>query len=175
MISKRWVVALQKIEIVYICIYRSNVCARSFKSGTNKLGSTSWMSQLFASTSKLVCYVCGATHTIYKCPKFYNLTILERIKRVKDLKLCKICLRQHESKKCNARFCFKYTKAYNTLLHLSGERNPTNERGTVAQSTVENELVSEVIEESTSVSSHASIIQDDNVLLSAVIVSLSSE
>ena len=60
------------------------------------------MSQSFASTSKLKGYVCGLVHTIYKCPTFCGLDISDRIKRIAELDLCKICLRKHDRKKCNA-------------------------------------------------------------------------
>lgn len=75
-------------------------------------------SKSFASTSKLKCFVCGSEHTIYKCPTFCGLDISDRIKRVTELDLCKICLRKHDGRKCNARFCFKCAKPHNTLLHL---------------------------------------------------------
>ncbi|CAI6370955.1 unnamed protein product [Macrosiphum euphorbiae] len=40
------------------------------------------------------CYICQAPHTIYKCPIFIALPVTERIKRVAEMKLCKVCLRQ---------------------------------------------------------------------------------
>jgi len=163
---------LESIEAVKnINIKGSTITTSNEKKYIEKRGT----SQLFASTSNLECYVCKSAHTIYKCPKFYSLTVPERIKRVTELKLCKICLRQHESKKCNAKFCFKCAKAHNTLLHLSGGRNTVIEDNTTVQSTVANVSTSEVIEASTSLSAHTSVIQDDKVLLSTAMVSLRSE
>lgn len=163
---------LESIEAVKnINIKGSTIMASNEKKYIEKRGT----SQLFASTSNLECYVCKSAHTIYKCPKFYNLTVPERIKRATDLRLCKICLRQHESKKCNAKFCFKCAKAHNTLLHLSGGRNAVVEDSTAVRSTVANGSTSENVEVSTSVSAHASVIQDDMVFLSTAMVLLRSE
>ncbi|CAI6344247.1 unnamed protein product [Macrosiphum euphorbiae] len=91
---------LESIETIRnINIKGSTITTSNEKKYIEKRGT----SQLFASTSNLECYVCKSAHTIYKCPKFYSLTVPERIKRATELKLCKICLRQHESKKCNIR------------------------------------------------------------------------
>ncbi|XP_050063272.1 uncharacterized protein LOC114130946 [Aphis gossypii] len=66
-------------------------------------------------------------------------------------------------------------KAHNTLLHLPGGKNTVIEGSKAVQSTVANVSTSEVIEESTSLSAHASVIQDDKVLLSTAMVSLRNE
>jgi hypothetical protein len=147
---------LESIETVKnINIKGSTITTSNEKKYIEKRGK----SQLFASTSNLECYDCKSAHMIYKCPQFYSLTVPERIKRGTELKLYKICLRQHESKKCNAKFYFKFAKAHNTLLHLSGGRNTIIEDSTAVQSTVANASTSEVIEESTSLSAHASVIE----------------
>ncbi|KAF0744804.1 Peptidase A2 domain-containing protein, partial [Aphis craccivora] len=65
------------------------------------------------------CYICQAPHTIYKCPIFIALPVTERIKKVTEMKLCKLCLRQHVPKKCNGKNCFTCSKPHNTMLHLS--------------------------------------------------------
>ncbi|KAF0723320.1 Peptidase A2 domain-containing protein [Aphis craccivora] len=126
----------------------STIMASNEKKYIEKRGT----SQLFASTSNLECYVCKSAHTIYKCPKFYNLTVPERIKRATDLKLCMICLRQHER-----------------------GRNAVVEDSTEVRSTVANGSTSDSIEASTSVSAHALVIQDDMVLLSTAMVLLRNE
>ncbi|XP_050063234.1 uncharacterized protein LOC126552559 [Aphis gossypii] len=105
-------------------------------------------SQLFASTSNLECYVCKSAHTIYKCPRFCDLTVPERIKRATDA--------QH-------------------AVTLARRKNTVIEGSKAVQSTVANVSTSEVIEESTSLSAHASVIQDDKVLLSTAMVSLRNE
>lgn len=75
-------------------------------------------SQSLVSISHLKCYFCGLGHTIYKCTTLVSLSVPERIKRVTELNLCKICLRQHENVRCMARYCFKCAKPHNALLHL---------------------------------------------------------
>lgn len=134
-------------------------------------------SQSFASTSELKCYICGLAHTIYKCTQFNGLTVQGRIKRITELKLCKICLRKHENKKCNARFCFKCAKPHNTLLHLSSDRNNfMRENKSMEQDSTANiTTVSEIAEASTSINAHVAAIPDDRILLSTAIVLLRDE
>ncbi|CAI6352741.1 unnamed protein product [Macrosiphum euphorbiae] len=113
----------------------------------------------------LKCYVCQLPHTIYKCPTLIALPIKERINKVTELKLCKICLRQHENKKCFAKYCFKCSKPHNTLLHLAQIKNA--EQG--------NKNSTENAEESTSaasssISAHTLVQNDEQVLLSTAVV-----
>ncbi|XP_050549039.1 uncharacterized protein LOC126910474 [Daktulosphaira vitifoliae] len=56
-------------------------------------------STLVTSASTLNCYCCNEQHTIYRCPKLLSLSISERIKKISDLNLCKICLLLHPNKK----------------------------------------------------------------------------
>ncbi|KAF0748591.1 DUF1758 domain-containing protein [Aphis craccivora] len=49
---------------------------------------------------------------------FIALSVINRIKKIIDLNLCKICLRHHNKKKCFARYCFKCAKPHNTMLHI---------------------------------------------------------
>lgn len=72
-------------------------------------------------TGELKCYVCKLSHTIYKCPVFLNLSIFDRIKRIDELKLCKICLRSHHGEKCKSRNCPKCTRPHNGLLHITSQ------------------------------------------------------
>jgi len=50
------------------------------------------LSSAFAATSEIKCNFCKEAHTIYRCPSFLGLAIADRIKRITELKLCKICL-----------------------------------------------------------------------------------
>lgn len=47
------------------------------------------------STIELKCYIWAGKHTIYRYPSFISLSVNDRIKRINDLQLCKICLRSH--------------------------------------------------------------------------------
>lgn len=60
------------------------------------------------------------------------MTVPERIKRVTELKLCKICLRKHESKNAMLNFALNAQKRITqyTLLHQSGGRNTVIEDST---------------------------------------------
>ncbi|KAF0751198.1 Uncharacterized protein FWK35_00016915, partial [Aphis craccivora] len=84
----------------------------------------------FAATDMTKCYNCNLPHTIYKCPAFLALSVPDRINKVNALRLCKICIRPHNDKKCLGKKCFKCHKAHNTMLHLNaskdGEENRSN-------------------------------------------------
>jgi len=85
----------------------------------NKVGKSNNTSTSLLSISEIKCYVCDLPHTIYKYPSFLALAVFERIKKVNELGLCKVCLRKHEIKRCLSRNnCYKCHKAHNTLLHI---------------------------------------------------------
>jgi hypothetical protein len=49
----------------------------------------------------LQCFRCKKNHSLYQCIEFLNLPVVERITRVKSLKLCANCLkRNHNAEKC---------------------------------------------------------------------------
>jgi len=64
-------------------------------------------------------FICQLPHSVYQCPTLMALSVPERIKKVVDLKLCKLCLRPHVTKKCYRKNCFRYFKPHNTLLQLN--------------------------------------------------------
>lgn len=72
----------------------------------------------FDSTAGLKCNFRGFSHIIYHCVSVFTLSVSERIKRVKELKLCFNCLRLHAQKKCLSRNYSKCSKSHNTLVHL---------------------------------------------------------
>ncbi|CAI6374547.1 unnamed protein product [Macrosiphum euphorbiae] len=112
------------------------------------------------------CYICQAPHTIYKCPIFIALPVTERIKRVAEMKLCKVCLRQHVPKKCNGKNCFTCSKPHNTMLHLG---NSSELRKSEA------EKLSEDQEATAAVSVHVAASSSDQVLLSTAEVRVQNE
>lgn len=112
------------------------------------------------------CYICQAPHTIYKCPVFIALPVTERIKRVAEMKLCKVCLRQHVPKKCNGKNCFTCSKPHNTMLHLG---NSSELRKSEA------EKLSEDQEATAAVSVHVAASSSDQVLLSTAEVRVQNE
>ncbi|KAF0702325.1 DUF1758 domain-containing protein [Aphis craccivora] len=84
-------------------------------------------SSVFAATSEIKCYFCKQAHTIYRCPSFLGLTMGDRIKRIIELKLCKICLRSHEGERCQSRRCTICARPHNGLLHLSRSEKPVKQ------------------------------------------------
>jgi len=57
-----------------------------------------------------------APYTIDCSPKFIALTLQYCIKKVAELMLCNISLRQHSDKRCTSRNCFRFAKPPNSLL-----------------------------------------------------------
>lgn len=72
-------------------------------------------------SSNVTCYQCKASHAIYHCDQFLQLPVQERIMKVKALRLCNKCLRQHGNKHCFYRGngCKICRADHNTLLHVS--------------------------------------------------------
>lgn len=106
------------------------------------------------------CYVCNLPHTIYKCPSFVELSPIDRIKKVNELNLCKICLRKHDLKRCTSRNnCFKCNKAHNTLLHIFQRKG--NEEKREVQNTDQ---------PSTSSVTTAHVVNEENILLSTAVI-----
>lgn len=64
------------------------------------------------------CNFCKKQHLIYSCPDFLQLTVPERIEKVKDLKLCENCLcTGHSVNKCKLRSCKICKNRHSSLLH----------------------------------------------------------
>ncbi|XP_060841938.1 uncharacterized protein LOC132922439 [Rhopalosiphum padi] len=122
----------------------------------------------FPTFSGMKCYNCQLAHSIYKCPSFLALPIPERIKRVGELKLCKICIRTHIGKKCDGKKCFQCHKAHNTLLHLKINKTESN----IASEQYEDNSEEIPTAGNVSVSAHASAISCRQVLLSTAIINV---
>lgn len=99
----------------------------------------------FTNTSKN-CVVCKQnSHPLYKCKKFANMSIQDRIKVVKGNNLCFNCLRNHGKSECAYRLCPKCNKNHNSMLHIddyqknnskpniSNERNKNNDTSSKSQ------------------------------------------
>lgn len=142
-----------------------NVIESSHASRKNRYTKYSTSSASFINTSELKCYVCQLPHTIYKCPKFIALSAIDRIKKVKDLNLCSVCLRRHGEKKCFARHCLKCGKPHNTLLHIN---NFSQRQGSVTETSEGNSKTAEEIATAISVTAHA-FTACETVLLATVV------
>ncbi|KAE9522282.1 hypothetical protein AGLY_017325 [Aphis glycines] len=91
---------------------------RQFQKNNFKFKKSNDQSSSFIVMGTLKCYNCDGAHTIYKCSALLALSVSDRIKRISELNLCKICLRNHIGEKCTSRRCAKCMKAHNSLLHL---------------------------------------------------------
>ncbi|XP_022170758.1 uncharacterized protein LOC111034046 [Myzus persicae] len=121
-----------------------------------------------AATMIAKCYVCKLSHATYKCPTLLALSISDRIKRVTELKLCKICLKQHYNKKCNMRNCPKCNKSHNSLLHITFNSNTETTNDTAEINNSDNKDNNN--EPCTTISAHASQISHGQILLSTAVV-----
>lgn len=73
------------------------------------------------STSKIACPLCKESHPLYRCKKFKDLNVEERLKTANDLRLCKNCLRCEDPHECNFVGCIVCHAKHNTLLHKSND------------------------------------------------------
>lgn len=66
------------------------------------------------------CHFCKENHPFYNCKIFLELSVEDRLSKVKALKLCINCLKPgHFSKTCKYGTCKKCNSKHNTLLHIT--------------------------------------------------------
>ncbi|XP_013161811.1 PREDICTED: uncharacterized protein LOC106113535 isoform X2 [Papilio xuthus] len=74
----------------------------------------------------LSCPLCSKNHLLFTCEHFRSLTVEERLKKAKELKICFNCLRPgHGTKRCRLTHCKYCNSKHNTLLHTE-ESKPTS-------------------------------------------------
>ena len=95
--------------------------------------------QVFLTTSKQ-CSSCSESHFLFRCSKFLNLPVNERIKIVKNASLCNNCLRPHAAKDCKFGNCKKCNKRHNTLLHISKPQNQNENKIIKIQDLTDNKV-----------------------------------
>ncbi|XP_048508863.1 uncharacterized protein LOC105691000 [Athalia rosae] len=75
---------------------------------------------------------CGQDHFIVMCPKLRDYSLTQRVKLVKERRLCCNCLGRHNARKCNSsRHCKTCNDTHHTMLHgadLSSMFNTPTER-----------------------------------------------
>ncbi|CAH0387850.1 unnamed protein product [Bemisia tabaci] len=92
--------------------------AQSFVSAAVKANFQSKAQKSNGVTSSLKCHYCNDFHPIYKCYKFLKLSVPDRIKVVKGLKVCEICFnKNHEKQNCTREKCKTCNKNHNSILH----------------------------------------------------------
>jgi hypothetical protein len=86
----------------------------------------------FITSTESSCPVCNEHHAIYSCTAFLNLDIIDinnRIKKIKELKLCLNCLKGgHYTATCKSGYCKQCKGKHNSLLHLQKKGNWNNSR-----------------------------------------------
>lgn len=71
------------------------------------------------SNTNIQCVVCGNNHYIQNCASFLKMSVSERDKKIRALKLCINCLRKgHNSGACKRGTCRKCNQKHNSLLHF---------------------------------------------------------
>jgi len=134
----KWEVTLEKDKFpepnqLYEFLYKTAVSAsrrerakvtdgerNKFEPPTKKMR-TGPLNRAFVVKTSRNCIACKAKqHPLYLCDKFKQLPVSERIKRVKDAKLCYNCMRSHRGTPCKFSSCLICQKRHNTLLHLEG-------------------------------------------------------
>ena len=72
------------------------------------------------------CKVCREDHAVYLCPTFLKMSVHDRLKKLKEVKLCINCLKDgHFSSSCTARDCKVCNRKHNTLVHGAFENANT--------------------------------------------------
>ncbi|XP_053686149.1 uncharacterized protein LOC128735691 [Sabethes cyaneus] len=100
----------------------SSVPVKPTVSGKMNLFPKQFHKTAHAVTSAVVvtCELCGGQHPNFKCGIFRDMTIAQRISKVKEAKLCFNCLRKgHRSNTCQSeKVCVKCAQKHHTLLHI---------------------------------------------------------
>lgn len=79
------------------------------------------------------CVLCNEEHGLWKCPRFLNMTIKDKLQKIKQLDYCNNCLVSHSKKQCQSKKrCRKCLKSHNTLLHdaFEGEQSASASNNT---------------------------------------------
>lgn len=75
---------------------------------------------LSTTTQEKKCYLCQGHHLIYTCKQFLGLSIEDRIKEIKRLRLCLNCFRNdHFPRSCRSGSCRECGERHNTLCHTT--------------------------------------------------------
>ncbi|XP_036142150.1 uncharacterized protein LOC118645380 [Monomorium pharaonis] len=91
-------------------------------------GSANQKTSLAASVNSGKCHYCEGSHFIYFCDKFLDLSVSDRIKEVKRLKLCINCLRNdHYVRTCRMGTCRECSQKHNTLCHQTPKDKDSSE------------------------------------------------
>ncbi|XP_058449460.1 uncharacterized protein LOC131429399 [Malaya genurostris] len=95
----------------------------SLKQASSKVAPSSKASKIsavVATSSEIVCELCGGGHPNFKCSAFIKMNNEQRVAKVKDAKVCFNCLRKgHMVRACpSQRTCVKCNQKHHIMLHL---------------------------------------------------------
>lgn len=79
-------------------------------------------------STEIMCTVCNLIARDIRVPTFIALPATARIEKKRKLILCKIFLHKHDGRYI-LQFCFKCSKPYNTLLHITVKNDSDNSNG----------------------------------------------
>lgn len=81
---------------------------------------------------------------MYNCNEFKNLETVKRIEKVKEKKLCFICLHGHKIGECKSKYrCQTCGKKHNTLLHLDKKNAPIESKNAMCTTAQTNDSESD--------------------------------
>lgn len=72
------------------------------------------------------CVLCKGKHGLHRCANFIKMSLAERLKVIKEKKLCHNCLRAtHFSRDCPLNECYRCNRKHNSLLCNENPKNHT--------------------------------------------------
>lgn len=83
------------------------------------------------------CGQCNGEHPIFRCNTFLALTVNDRLKKVRELKVCIQCLKSHISGECKFGPCPTCNKNHNSLLCFKREKDRKQKKAVVAHASTE--------------------------------------
>ncbi|KAM8718573.1 hypothetical protein ACLKA7_001303 [Drosophila subpalustris] len=90
----------------------------SSRSSTQTVSKKASLAAAGSSTNSSSCYFCNGPHGLKTCPKFKELTPMQRYQEVKKRALCLICFsKRHITKSCDSQRCTTCNKPHHDLLH----------------------------------------------------------
>lgn len=97
----------------------------------NKLTHRQPATQAFGISTGQACTICkDGSHPLYRCRKFLDLSVQQRLKVVKDSSFCPNCLNKHDKTPCKFGGCKSCGQRHNTLLHAPTENETSTQAGT---------------------------------------------
>ncbi|KAL7724525.1 hypothetical protein ACLKA6_017506 [Drosophila palustris] len=90
----------------------------SSRSSTQTVSKKASLAAAGSSTNASSCYCCNGPHGLKTCPKFKELTPLQRYQEVKKRALCLMCFsKRHITRSCDSQRCTTCNKPHHDLLH----------------------------------------------------------